>query len=429
MSIRLCACGAGLLGALLAAGCGAPYLLRAAYEEARILLRREPITAMLAQPELAAPDREKLRLVLAARRYARDAIGFDVGESYATFARVDEEAVAYVVTAAYRDRLDPYVWGYPIVGRVPYRGFFGRGRADAYAATLERRDLDTAVWPTTAFSTLGWFADPLLSSMLAEDPVDLVSVVFHELAHTFLYVRSAAAFNESFANFVGSRAAIAFFCDERAQEAEAVAAIDGSGPEPARMPAPRPRADHCPLAEARWHDERVYAAVLEEAAAALTGLYAAPSTAGARAEERRHILAAASATLARRPLRTERYRGRDLTRANNAVLVQQLLYRRALERFDAVWRATAGDLRRTVARIAAAVKPAADPFVGLAGIAQPDERAAATRMPGPAPGEMQVPDTVPVRSQVPDPAPVALTTSASTLRQAAPTAASAPEKK
>jgi predicted aminopeptidase len=292
------------------------------------------------------------------------------------------------------------------VGSVPYRGFFARDRADAYAATLERRDLDTAVWPSTAFSTLGWFADPLLSNMLAEDPVELVTVVLHELTHAFLYLRSAAAFNESFASFVGHRAAIAFFCEAAAPVLVADASRSAS-------------AEHCALAEARWHDERVYAAVLEEAAAALTTLYAAPSTAGARAAERRRILATASATLDQRPLRTALYSGRDLTRANNAVLVQQLLYRRGLEQFDAVWRATGGDLRRTIARIAAAVKPAADPFVALAEIAQPEERAAAAQAPDPATGAIQVPDT----------APVGLTISTSTLRQAAPTAASDPEKK
>jgi predicted aminopeptidase len=344
-------------GALVAstAGCGAPYLLRAAYEEARILLRREPITEMLARGDLEAPMREKLRLVLAVRRFAADAIGFAVGESFATFARVDGDAVAYVVTAAYRDRLQAYAWRYPIVGRVPYRGFFARARAERYAARLEQRDLDTAVWATTAFSTLGWFEDPLLSSMLGEDTVELASTVFHELAHAFLYVPSAAAFNESFASFVGHRAAIAFFCGQRE------AAADSGNAAPSRDP--RPTAD-CVLAEARWHDECAYAAVLAQVADALTALYAAAPTA-ASGEARRQILAAASGTLARQPLRTERYRGRDLTGFNNAVLVQQLLYRSGLTRFEAVWRAAHGDLRRTVAGIATAVKGSEEPFAEL----------------------------------------------------------------
>ena len=363
------ACGVGLL-AVAATGCGAPYLLRAAYEEARILLRREPITDVLARESVDAPLRDKLRFVLAARQFAGDWLGFAVGESYATYARVDTDAVAYVVTAAYRDRLEAYTWRYPILGRLPYRGFFDRGRADVYAAQLEARDLDTAVWPTTAFSTLGWFADPVLSSMLAEDTVELVTTVFHELTHAFLYVPSAAAFNESFANFVGHRAAIVFFCDEALQRAV------GAG-----APASR-----CRLAEERWHDERVYAAVIEEVADALTTLYAAPTPAATRAETRRHILAAATATLAQRPLQTERYRDRDLARYNNAVLLQQLLYRRALEQFEAVRHGADGDLRRTIIAIAAAVKESPDPFADLGRLARGEPRVSAApdavRRPG-----------------------------------------------
>ncbi len=192
--------------------CSEPYLLRAAYEEARILWRREPIVRVLQRDDLDLETHEKLLLVLAAREFAKNELGFEVGNSYGTLARVDGHAVVHVVTAAYRDRLEPYTWRYPIVGRVPYRGFFNPGNAEAYAAELEAMGLDTAVWPSAAFSTLGWFDDPLLSNMLESDAVELVTVVFHELTHAQVYVPSAAPFNESLANFAGHRAAIAFFC-------------------------------------------------------------------------------------------------------------------------------------------------------------------------------------------------------------------------
>jgi predicted aminopeptidase len=328
MRRRLLSCA---LAAALASGCAGPYVLRAAYEEARILLRREPIVSILAQPDLDPTTRAKLVLVLDARRFARERLGFAVGESYATVARVDGDAVAWVVTAAYRDRLEPYTWRFPIVGRVPYRGFFARPRAHGYAASLEKRGLDTAVWPTTAFSTLGWFADPVLSTMLAGDPVELVTVIFHELTHARLYVPHHAPFNESFANFVGHRAAIAFLCGEA-------------------IPAVTPPAA-CETARERWEEELARGAVLAEIATRLGALYATGHAAADLARQRAEILSAAPASL---------------VRANNAVLLQHLLYRRDLDRFEAVVAAEGGALRDAVDRVADAVADAPDPFAALA---------------------------------------------------------------
>jgi predicted aminopeptidase len=306
-------------------------VLRAAYEEARLLLRREPIVSILARPDLDPTMRAKLVLVLDARRFARERLGFTVGESYATVARVDGDAVAWVVTAAYRDRLEPYTWSFPIVGRVPYRGFFARARADGYAASLENRGLDTAVWPTTAFSTLGWFADPVLSTMLAGDPVELVTVIFHELTHARLYVPDHARFNESFANFVGHRAAIVFLCEDGLKVVTPPAA--------------------CETARAHWDEELAQGAVLAEIETRLRALYAAGHRSADMARQRAEILSPLPAPLAT---------------ANNAVLLQHLLYRHALDRFEAVVAGEGGSLRGAIDRVAAAVADAPDPFAALA---------------------------------------------------------------
>lgn len=340
--------GAVVLLVLAVSGCGAPYLLRAAYEEVRILWRREPIGRVLERGDLATGTREKLQLVLAVRDYARDVLAFDVGESYASLARVDDDVVVWAVTAAHRDRLASYTWWYPIVGRVPYRGFFDRRRADACAAGLDAGGLDTAVWPTSAFSTLGWFADPLLSNMLEDDSVELTTVIFHELTHAQVYVPSAADFNESFANFVGHRAAVAFFCEEGAGDR-------GSA------------ASRCALAEDRWHDERVYADVLAELERELEALYASAPAPEIRAVRRRAILAAASTALAGRPLKTNRYRSPDLAAFNNAIILQQLLYRRHLAWFEALWAAKGERLTATVQTVIETVGGAGDPFGALAG--------------------------------------------------------------
>ncbi len=106
------------------AACSPAYVLRAGYEEAKILWRRQPIAQLLQRTDLDADTRSKLELTLAVRTFAGDALHLRTGHSYATFARVDGDQVVHVVAAAYRLRLQPYTWWFPIVGRVPYKGFF-----------------------------------------------------------------------------------------------------------------------------------------------------------------------------------------------------------------------------------------------------------------------------------------------------------------
>ncbi|HJQ83283.1 MAG TPA: aminopeptidase, partial [Candidatus Binatia bacterium] len=200
-------------------GCVEPgYLLRAGWSEARLLLRRRPIPALLARPDLDPTLRERLELTLAVRDFAADGLGLAVGDAYRTFAEVPDDATVYVVSAARRDRLEAHVWRYPLVGRLPYRGFFDRAAAQAAGARLAARDLDVEIRPALAFSTLGWFADPLLSTAADEPPVVVAETVLHELWHATSFVPGEAAFNESAATFAGHRGAVAFFCRAGAAE-------------------------------------------------------------------------------------------------------------------------------------------------------------------------------------------------------------------
>ncbi|HYL60842.1 MAG TPA: aminopeptidase, partial [Candidatus Acidoferrales bacterium] len=214
-----------LFASLLAGGCYAGYLARAAYEESRILWHRKPIDDALAHGDLAPDIREKLETVLAVRKFAADELGLNVGGAYQTVAPVDQGAVVHVVMAAPRDSLDPYTWWFPIVGSVPYRGYFDERDADAQAAALEADGLDTLVRPAVAFSSLGFFDDPLLSNLLKLDRVELAGVIIHELFHRTYYLASDAMFDESAANYVGSAGAVAFFTStESASSADAIAA-------------------------------------------------------------------------------------------------------------------------------------------------------------------------------------------------------------
>jgi len=324
---------------VLGSGCGAGYVVRAAYEEARLLWRRQPIDDLLAG-EVDPTTRAKLELTLTVRRFAADDLGLDVGGSYTSVATVDASQVVHVVTAAPRDRLVPYTWWFPIVGRVPYRAYFARADADALAADLEREGYDTYVRPAVAFSTLGWFDDPLLSTLLRYDEERLAETIIHELLHSTIYLPGQAAFNESFATFVGHRGAEQFF----------------------RARGDTQRADQ---AAARWADALTFSTFLADVVARLEAAYASGIDPAARTA----LFAELQRDAAQQPWRTREYASFCEQPVNNAVILHDRLYADRLGLFEDAYERNARDLRATAAWIQQRAEDSDDPFTALQGAA------------------------------------------------------------
>jgi predicted aminopeptidase len=322
---------------LLLSGCAAGYVVRAAYEEACLLWRRQPIDAVLAGDTDPA-TRAKLELTLAVRRFAAADLRLAVGGSYDSVATVETSQVVHVVTAAPRDRLEPYTWWFPVVGRVPYRAYFDPADAEGLAAELEGEGYDTYVRPAVAFSTLGWFDDPLLSTLLRVDEERLAETIIHELLHNTIYVPGQAAFNESFATFVGHRGAAVFF-----------AAREDST-----------RADR---AVARWRDALTYSAFLDRLTARLTVAYAS----GVDATARDALFAGARAEFGTLRWETGEYADFGRVPLNNAVILHDRLYADRLSLFEAAYARRGDDLRGAIDWIRTAVRDQTDPFVALAG--------------------------------------------------------------
>jgi predicted aminopeptidase len=167
-----------------------------------LLARREHIADLLADPSTDPVLARRLRQVLEVRAFAVAELGLPASRSYRHYADLERPAAVWNVIAAGRYSLDPVTWCYPIAGCVAYRGYFDHKDAQEKARALAVEGLDVIVSPAVAYSTLGWFDDPVLNTMLAWSEADLAGFLFHELTHEALYVKGETAFNEAYATTV-----------------------------------------------------------------------------------------------------------------------------------------------------------------------------------------------------------------------------------
>ncbi len=188
---------------LLLSACGSlRYYAQAAHGQGELIVHRRPIDKLLRDPHTDPELAARLRLALQARAFASQQLGLPDNRSYTGYVQLDRPYVVWNVFAAPRYSVQAVPQCFPVAGCVAYRGWFDEADAKADAARLRANGDDVWIGGVPAYSTLGWFADPILSSMLRWDDDDLAGTIFHELAHQLIYVKSDTAFNESFASFV-----------------------------------------------------------------------------------------------------------------------------------------------------------------------------------------------------------------------------------
>jgi predicted aminopeptidase len=337
---------------IAASGFYLPYLWQAARGQLKLVAHRQSIEDAVKSGALSEVQRDKIRFIQEAKQFAEERIGLKKTGNYRSVVILPPGPVAHVISAAMPDALEPYSWRFPIVGQVDYLGFFDYEMAVVQEEKLKREGYDTLLRGASAFSTLGWFDDPVFSAMLKRDPPDLAEVIIHELTHATLYLKDQTEFNEGMATFVGFRGAIDFLEEKYGRDSEYAA-----------------------RARENMEDAAAFSAFIQRTYQRLDSFYNAPGTREDKIAGRGDIfresqvefegvLAAMHRPYYSRYLRIE---------LNNAVFLSLARYHVSFEDFEALYRKLDNDLKATVAWLVQMAKEHPDdPIAALKAFADND---------------------------------------------------------
>jgi len=332
-----------------ASGCWtSSYLAQQGCGQLRLLRERQRVDDVLVDPRVDAETRRRLRLAAAARDFGIHALGLRGDGNYTRFLDTHGAPVAWMVSAAPPDRLVPHRFRFPLVGALPYVGFFREADAQAEAARLQRLGLDTCIRAVAGYSTLGITSDPIYSSMLEGPDARIVEITLHEMAHGTVFVPGRAEWNESFATLVGLQGAALFFARHGRAAATRQLFAD---------------------AHARAARQARFAAFLAPLVRGLESLYAEPIDRAEKLRRREAIFARGQAEFARRfPVAPGRPPHPFVTEPlNNAVVVAYAVYHRDTPAHRRLLDRLGGDLRALVRLYRHAVEHHRDPVGYLRG--------------------------------------------------------------
>jgi predicted aminopeptidase len=323
----------------ISAGLSGCYYTHLAMGQNRLLRARQPIEAVLADPATSPEIRERLLLVLQVREFAIE-LGLDVGEQYTSFVEWPGDRVVSAVVATQPGTVTPAGFHFLLLGRLPYKGFFDRERAEKEAEALRADGLNVCEFGVSAYSTLGWMDDPITEPMLRQEPGQLAEEILHELVHATVYLKDHANFNESIASFIGEEGSVLFFENNL---------------QPERAHRRRLKIEDVRRVDAellRFRDE-------------VSALYASQDSGTSRDEIRRDLEERARKRIRNLPLGTlDPNQLAAVLRMNDACLALTGTYASELERYAALFSRLDGDLGALIARLKG-VKDSKDPLEAL----------------------------------------------------------------
>lgn len=290
-------------------------------------------------------DKRFVELVTDIRRFAVTELGLRETKNYTKYVDIDRDFLAAVVSASAKDSFRRYEWRFPIVGSVPYKGFFIVKDAQKEAAKLQKKDLDVWIRGVDAFSTLGWFRDPLYSFMRDYTPDRMAELLIHELVHATIFIKDNMQFNEEIAEFIGGEGA-RLYIKER---------YGGDGAEMKRI------AD----SEA---DNAAYVAFIQGLIAELDAVYKSGISREQKLEQKDLIIKSAKESFDREyesRFISENYRGFPKININNAYLELYRLYYSGGGRLRELYNKTGGDIRAFITAAKTITRKGGDPMEQL----------------------------------------------------------------
>ncbi len=206
-------------------GCSVFYVVKQGVFQLELIAGAESIETALRKPTLDHSQRKKLELILDVRRFAEQTLKLNVHKNYKDI-NLSWHRSIHTITASSPIMFKPYLWWFPVIGSVPYKGFFSERDADLERKRLEASGYETQKREISGYSTLGYFADPVWPAMLDMADFALAELIIHELAHATVYLPNQTSFNETFANFVGKVGARAYVVNRFGENSTIVQKMD-----------------------------------------------------------------------------------------------------------------------------------------------------------------------------------------------------------
>jgi predicted aminopeptidase len=193
------------------------YLVKISYGQVNILLNTEKITTLLKEDKFNKDDKQKILWIEEIKKYSVDSLGYKPTNNFTTYFNQHNQPILWIVTACKPFAFEAYEWSFPIVGSVSYKGFFNKSTAEKERFKLYMQGYDADISEVSAWSTLGWLPDPVLSSMLSKSKGRMANLFFHELFHATYYAPSSVDVNENLANFIARKATLKFLQNDTAE--------------------------------------------------------------------------------------------------------------------------------------------------------------------------------------------------------------------
>jgi predicted aminopeptidase len=324
-----------LIFILFCSGCRMGYLLNAASGQYELLSGSVPVEEGLKDDSLSEEQKTRLRLVSQIKDFGEEELRLKKTENYENVYLKSQRNPIFTISASPKDQLSLKTWWFPIVGKMPYLGFFDLEKAKAEKAKLQKKDLDVNLGAAGAYSTLGWFKDPVTLSLLEGSTHTLVETILHELTHTTLYVGGQGDFNEGFANLVGLVGAKQFLEAHYGQS-------------------------HPLTIEAQNNieDERLFSSYISTLMEELEGIYNSTISYEEKLSRREKIFRRALASFERikGKLKTNRFTYFGRSGLNNAYLMSINLYHRHFHLFEAVYQRKGQSVKETLSYFQALAK-------------------------------------------------------------------------